>query len=220
MSTAIQQFLGYAYPEHAELFAQLSPVPVLVSQSTPLPEAVVRVVTGQLLSGKAAETIYQRIVLATKRNGLIGSWQLDFDSFRACGLNGAKARALCLLGAKIGHDPDALEHWRTLEPQALTQEIVSHPGLGPWTAAIIQLFYLGREDVFPQGDRGLQRALSALERFGSLQQPDYRFDPDRASPYRSYLALYLWQAGERGLLTHYGRLTTTEKGHQPNGLHG
>lgn len=201
MSIAIQQFLADTYPEHAHLFAQLSPIPTLVAHSMPLPEAVVRVVTGQLLSGKAAETIYQRIVRATQRNGLTGSWQLDFDSFRACGLNGAKARALCTFGEKIGNDPNALEHWRTLDSQALTREIVRHPGLGPWTAAIIQLFYLGREDVFPQGDRGLQRALVALEQAGVLQRPHYHFDPERASPYRSYLALYLWQAGERGLLT-------------------
>ncbi len=99
-----------------------------------------------------------------------------------------------------------------METQALTREIISHPGLGPWTAAIIQLFYLGREDVFPQGDRGLMRAISALERIGTLRQPNYRFDPDRASPHRSYLALYLWQAGVRGFLNNDPPLRKTTKG--------
>ncbi len=203
MSTQIKQILSRAYPEHASLFAQLRTIPTLKPQTTPLPEAVVRVVTGQLLSGKAAETIYQRITQTAQGKGLVGSWQLDYDSFRACGLSGSKARALCRFGEIIGNNPAALEHWRALETETLTREITSHKGMGAWTAAILQLFYLGWEDVFPRGDRGLQRALVALTQAGASQHPHYTFDPDRARPYRSYLALYLWQAGEQGLFASY-----------------
>jgi DNA-3-methyladenine glycosylase II len=71
--------------------------------------------------------------------------------------------------------------------------------MGNWTASIISLFYIGHEDVFPSADGSLRRAMAILDRTkrGKRKKP---FDPDRAAPYRSYLALYLWHALDSGLL--------------------
>ncbi len=200
MSIKIKRALRVTYPEHDSFFAQLKTIPKLTPRSLPLPEAVVRVVTGQMLSGAAANTIYKRIATATREQGLVGSWQLDHDSLRNCGLSDSKARTICAFGSKIGNDASALEHWRTMAPDALTQEIKSNKGMGDWTAAIISLGYIGHEDVFPWGDGSLQRAVAVLQRAGAGRSRRYKFDPDRARPYRSYLALYLWQALDSGIL--------------------
>ena len=168
----------------------------------PLPEALVRVVTGQMLSTQAASTIYARIRSKAEEKRLTGSWQLDHDSLRACGLSGSKARTICEFGAHIGADPTALDHWFNLAPELLIGEIKQYKGMGDWTASIIALFYVGHEDVFPAADGSLQRAISLIQ--SARGKPGRRkgatFDPGKAAPYRSYLALYLWRAMDAGLL--------------------
>jgi len=200
MSIKIKRLISSTYPEHGALFTQLKTVPKLKPRDLPLPEAVVRVVIGQMLSGAAAQTIYGRVAAAAAERGLVGSWQLDFDALRGCGLSGAKARNICAFGSKVGDDVSALEHWRDLDVNLLIQEVKGNQGMGDWTASILALFYVGHEDVFPLGDGSLQRAMTALQRVGSKQSRRYKFDPDRARPYRSYLALYLWQALDTGML--------------------
>ena len=200
MSIKIKRVISATYPEHGPLFTQLKTVPKLKPRDIPLPEAVVRVVTGQMLSGAVAKAIYGRVTAAATERGLVGSWQLDYDSLRGCGLSGSKANTIRAFGEKIGDDVSALEHWRTLDVNSLIQEIRSNKGMGDWTASILALFYVGHEDVFPAGDGSLQRAITALQRIGTKRSRRYKFDPERAQPFRSYLALYLWQALDTGML--------------------
>lgn len=200
MTLKIKRGFAAAYPEHKSLFGELKSIQKITPPDLPLPEAVVRVVTGQMLSGAVARVLYERVAASATQQKLAGSWLLDYNTLRNCGLSGAKAKAICSFGSRIGEDAFALEHWRSISPDALFQEIKSNKGMGDWTAGIIALFYVGHEDVFPWGDGSLQRAIVALQRAGARRTRRYEFDPDRAKPYRSYLALYLWQALDSGLL--------------------
>ena len=200
MSSKVLRYFQTAYPEHASLFARLKTIPKLKVHDIALPEAVVRVVVGQMLSGAAADTIYARVTALAEKRQLLGSWLLAYDDLRSCGLSGSKAKTICAFGAKVGNDPLALEHWRALPVDALMQEIKSNKGMGDWTAGIVALFYVGHNDVFPLGDGTLKRAVAALELKAIKKSRRYTFDPDRAAPFRSYLALYLWQAIDTGVL--------------------
>ncbi len=200
MTLKIKRFLAATYPEHSELFLSLKAVPKLKPRPMPLPEAVVRVITGQMLSGKAAMTIYNRVAAARDKRKLAGSWLLDQQSLRACGLSTAKSQAIVRFGCRVGKTACSLDHWRDLCIDDLFLEIKHIKGLGDWSAGIIALFYVGHEDVFPKGDGSLQRAIKLLSlRKGGLPR-SYRFNPEIAQPFRSYLALYLWQALDTGKL--------------------
>ena len=199
MSIRIKRHLQARYPDLADLLGQVKTVPALGRRDLPLPEALVRVITGQMLSSHAAQTIYERVRTAAQARDLVGSWLLDQDSLRACGLSGAKARTICAIGAQVGANPLALDHWYALAPDALLDEIRQFRGMGPWTASIIALFYVGHEDIFPAADGSIQRAIALIEG-ASRGRRKRQFDPDLAIPYRSYLALYLWRALDTGLL--------------------
>ena len=199
MSIRIKRHLQERYPELADLLAEMKTVPKLRRRDLPLPEALVRVVTGQMLSAQAAQTIYERIRVAAQARELQGSWLLDHDSLRACGLSGAKARTVCEIGAQIGANPGALDHWYELPPERLIEEIRQYRGMGAWTASIIALFYVGHEDIFPSADGSIQRAIALIEG-GRKKRGRRAFDADLAAPYRSYLAMYLWRALDTGVL--------------------
>ncbi len=198
MSIKIKRYLQAQYPMHAGVLGKVATIPRLRRRDVALPEAVVRVVTGQMLSSKAARSIYQRVRDKTSDLGLEGSWLLDYECLRSCGLSGSKARTISEFGTRIGADASALDHWHSLSAEHLTEEIRRHKGMGDWTASIIALFYVGHEDVFPYDDGSIRRAIGLLE--GKRRSKKHRVDPELAAPYRSYLALYLWRALDSGVI--------------------
>jgi DNA-3-methyladenine glycosylase II len=198
MSIKIKRYLQSQYPMHAGVLGKVATIPRLRRRDMALPEAVVRIVTAQMLSSKAAQSIYHRVRSKASDLGLEGSWLLDYENLRSCGLSGSKARTICEFGTSIGVDASVLDHWYSLSVEDLAEEIGRHKGMGDWTASIIALFYVGHEDVFPYADGSIRRAIALLE--GKRRNKKHRIDPDKAAPYRSYLALYLWRALDSGVI--------------------
>jgi 3-methyladenine DNA glycosylase/8-oxoguanine DNA glycosylase len=70
-------------------------------------------------------------------------------------------------------------------------------GVGRWTAEMLLIFNLGRPDVLPVHDLGIQKGYKIAYRKRGLPEPSQldRFGA-RWSPYRSTAALYLWKAAD------------------------
>ena len=86
----------------------------------------------------------------------------DPDGLRAAGLSANKVVALKAAAAALACgslDEAALERMSTPE---LLAALVTHKGIGPWTAAVVALRGFGRLDVFPMKDSGVAAALRAL----------------------------------------------------------
>jgi len=49
-----------------------------------------------------------------------------------------------------------------LSPPEVIERLVTHRGIGPWTAAVISLRGLGRLDIFPEKDSGVAVSLRTL----------------------------------------------------------
>ena len=77
-------------------------------------------------------------------------------------------------------------------------EIVTQlKGVGRWTADMLLMFCLGRPDVLPVGDLGVQRIMAEAYRLDSRPDADAMLriaEPWR--PYRSAGAWYLWRYGD------------------------
>ena len=71
-------------------------------------------------------------------------------------------------------------------------------GVGRWTAEMLLMFGLGREDVFAIDDWGIQNAMIRLYKLDREDKKAFREKMLRISgkwsPYRSYACLYLWRA--------------------------
>lgn len=65
----------------------------------------------------------------------------------------------------------------------LKENLLSIPGIGPWTSEYIALRAFGDPDSFPAKDLILKRALE--------KYPD--IDIETLRPWRSYAAIYLWK---------------------------
>jgi len=135
-------------------------------------EAIVNAVVFQQISIHAASAILRRVIeaLTPARMGdglsLFPSAErlanADPSALRALGLSLNKVVSLQRLAALLldgAIDAAALESEPT---SALVTSLVRHPGIGPWTAALIAIRGFGRLDVFPMRDSGVARGLRDL----------------------------------------------------------
>jgi DNA-3-methyladenine glycosylase II len=70
-------------------------------------------------------------------------------------------------------------------------------GVGRWTADMLLMFCMGRPDVMPVGDFGVQNNMRLAYKLEAMPKPDEMLaiaEPWR--PYRSAGAWYLWRHGD------------------------
>lgn len=161
-------------------------------------QALAESIAYQQLNGKAAQTIWGRVLkLFNGRPPSPASIvRAKSEALRAAGLSRAKVLALKDLAKKTieGVVPTrrrALE----MSDAELIERITQVRGIGPWTVQMFLIFTLQRQDVMPETDYGVRNGFSILYRKGELPAPrDLLEFSERWRPYRSYAAWYLWRA--------------------------
>jgi 3-methyladenine DNA glycosylase/8-oxoguanine DNA glycosylase len=79
-----------------------------------------------------------------------------------------------------------------LPDEEVKERLLELPGIGEWTAEWYLARHLGRPDVFPAGDLGLRKAVSAFYAGGRpLSVEETRAIGERFSPHRNLAAHYL-----------------------------
>ena len=159
--------------------------------------ALVRSITGQQLSVKAARTIYLR--LADLYGGrtptpaeLIAT---DPDELRGVGLSYQKAAYLRDLAERVEDGRLELERFPAMEDAEVSAELTAVKGVGQWTADMFMMFHLGREDVLPVGDLGIRKAAEVEYGLRKLPSPDRLRRLARPwRPYRTLGCIYLWES--------------------------
>lgn len=157
----------------------------------------VRSIVSQQLSVKASETIHGRLLeaLQTEHATPAGILALDQDRMRACGMSWAKVASVRDLASKITDGTLALDALDKLDDTAVIAALTEVRGIGQWSAEMFLIFRLGRPDILPVGDVGVQRAMRKL--YGLRKHPS----PARMTalarpwrPYRSVACWYLWRS--------------------------
>lgn len=193
MTAAATRRILESYPELSGVIAKVGALKRLQPTSLLVAEAVGRIVIGQMLSGQAARTIYDRTQTEIRKRDLEGIWKLDPRVLRRCGLSDRKSQAIRRFGKYYDANRSEVEGWRSLNQTELFERVREHWGLSDWSAAILGLFHFGNEDIFPETDGSIRRALLRMNASGIDIDP-LQFSASEASPYRSYVALYLWRA--------------------------
>ena len=160
--------------------------------------ALLRAITGQQLSVRAAEAIYGRLLARFGGRPPTPAELLadDPDALRtAAGLSRAKVAALRSLAERVLGGELALDHLNELDDDEVTRELVAVKGIGEWTAHMFLMFTLGRPDVLPTGDQGLRNA--AMRAYSLDAAPDRAAFLELGEPWRPYrtrASLYLWRS--------------------------
>jgi DNA-3-methyladenine glycosylase II len=162
--------------------------------------SLVRALTSQQLSTKAAATIFGRVVdLVGGPEGMTSANLLAVDpaKLRAAGLSGQKVSYVRDLAARVDDGRLDLHGLRERPDDEVLEAITAVKGFGRWSAEMFLMFQLNRADIFPVGDLGIVKGTQLLLGMKTRPAPVTML---RAAelwrPYRSVAAWYLWRLVE------------------------
>lgn len=197
-------------PRHARAIAHLSDAdPILgkwIAQAGPCSlsreragthfAAVARSIIYQQLSGKAAATIHGRFEALFNGSSPEPAAVLKVPAarLRGVGLSERKAEYVLGLARDVLERRVPIEQLDDLDDAGVVEALTAVRGVGEWTAQMFLMFRLGRPDVLPTLDLGIQTAIKRL--YGLRTHPS----PKRVAtlgakwaPFRTVASWYLWR---------------------------
>jgi len=186
----------------AELIASTVPFQLHSDHLDSPYEVLLKAITYQSISGKAAATIFGRVKALSDNDRAPSPEQmlnLRKPALRKAGLSGAKILAMKDLAKKtIEGVVPTLEQAQSLSDEELVERLVSVRGIGAWTVEMFLIFRLGRPDVLPIHDLGVRKGWAIT--YGKKHMPTpkelLKFG-ERWRPYRTVASWYMWRACQR-----------------------
>jgi DNA-3-methyladenine glycosylase II len=122
---------------------------------------------------------------------------ITVEQLRELQFSGRKAEYVIGVGREIVEGRLQLETFPNMSDQEIFDQLIKLRGVGPWTIQNFLLFGLGRPNLFPTADIGIQNALKKyfkMDRKPTLDEMEtFKQGWD---PYLSYASLYLWRSIE------------------------
>jgi DNA-3-methyladenine glycosylase II len=197
---AANKHLSRADRVMARVIRDVGPCALKLSRWSPY-ESLTRAIAHQQLNGRAAQTILGRFIalydgkpFPLPRDVLT----THYARLRSAGFSRNKIAAIRDIAAKArdGVVPTRAQA-RFLDDEELILRLTEIYGVGRWTVEMLLIFTLGRLDVMPVDDFGVQCGLRAAYK---LPRKPTRADFERItacwSPYRSIGAWYLWRVAD------------------------
>jgi DNA-3-methyladenine glycosylase II len=154
-----------------------------------------RSIAGQQISVKAADSVWRKFEASVKKVKPEVVLETDVATLRAAGLSNSKVVYMHALAQHFIDNKKLIRRWPEMSDEEITKELVSIKGIGKWTAEMFLIFHLGRPDVFPIADLGLQKGIfrhyNASEK---MHLDEVRKLGERWKPYRSVATWYLWRS--------------------------
>jgi len=200
--TAAVAYLRAADPALAKIIDIVGPCGMQIKGTQSLFIALAEAIVYQQLTAKAAATIFARVrgLFPHAHNAPTPQQLLRASDarLRSAGLSGAKAAALRDLARKAcdGQIPD-LKNLQTMDDAQIVETLTQIKGIGRWTVEMLLMFRLGRPDILPLDDYGLQKGIAVIDRKRKLpSKKDMEKRGKRWSPHRSVASWYLWRAAD------------------------
>ena len=173
--------------------------PYKIQYREPVFHTLVRSVVYQQLNGKAALTIFNRLMEAAKSDPLTPESILRMRParMRALGLSGQKLTYIRELARMTRSGSVDFEMCATLEDSAVVDHLTRVKGIGVWTVHMFLIFALRRANVLPTGDLGVRAAMQKAYGLSELPKPPEMEKIAAAwHPYCSVATWYLWRSLE------------------------
>lgn len=172
---------------HLKISSELSPY-----------ESLLKTIAYQQLHAKAAETIFQRFLSQFNNHFPKAQELLESDPklIRKSGFSQTKTETLYRIAeATINKIIPNEKEIIYLGDDEIIKKLTSIKGVGIWTAQMLLIFNLGRLDVLPTHDLGIQKGYQALKKLDVLPKPKFLLRASKAwKPHRTIASWYLWQS--------------------------
>ncbi|KKK33014.1 DNA-3-methyladenine glycosylase [Mesobacillus campisalis] len=123
--------------------------------------------------------------------------RLTVEEFRKLQFSGRKAEYVIGIAELAAEGKLDFASMRNQADAEIENSLIKIRGVGPWTVQNFLMFALGRPNLFPIADIGLQNALKkhyGLDQKPTIAEMEQLKEP--WEPYLSYASLYLWRSIE------------------------
>ncbi len=154
-----------------------------------------RAIVGQQISVAAAQSVWNKVVLAAKKITPKNMLKLTVEELRAAGLSGRKVEYIRDLADHFDNGRLHANQWKNMDDESVIKELCSIRGIGRWTAEMFLIFNMVRPDILPLDDVGLIRAISLNYFSGEpVSRHEAREVAANWAPWRTVATWYLWRS--------------------------
>jgi DNA-3-methyladenine glycosylase II len=156
---------------------------------------LLHIILEQQVSIDAAAKMHHRLVTMCRPLEPATFLALDAATLRSCGFSRQKMGYARDLAVAVQRGSFDFEKLAADDDEAALAGLLAIRGIGRWSAEIYLLFALGRSNVWPAADLGLQLAVG--ERLGLGERPtetELRRRGEEWRPWRSVAACLFWQS--------------------------
>lgn len=163
-----------------------------------IPLRLIASIMSQQLNTKVATIIYNRFIelYDGKEPTPAQVLQTDYHRLRSIGLSNAKATYVHNVAAFCVEHKITDKMLLAMSNDEVIALLTQIKGVGRWTVEMLLMFTLGREDVFPIDDYGIQSAMIKVYKLKIDDKKTLREKLVKLSakwaPYRTYACLHLW----------------------------
>ncbi|MCD8501491.1 MAG: DNA-3-methyladenine glycosylase [Bacillaceae bacterium] len=191
----------FSHTDLASLFDQFQGMPL--TRDFDLYFCIMKTFIHQQLNIRFAYTLTERFVksFGVEKDGI---WfypspetvsQLDYEDLRKLQFSQRKSEYVIDTSKLIASGELDLEELALLPDEEIIEKLIEIRGIGYWTAENILLFGLGRKNLFPVKDIGIQNAIKKLYHLDDKPTIEQLIEMSEPwSPFKSYASLYLWES--------------------------
>lgn len=162
-------------------------------------QSLLRAILYQQLAGPAAAAIERRF-LALFGDRIPTPDQLapmTDDQLRTAGISRQKAGYMRSIAEHFANGTLSDRKLMRMADEDVIASVTQIKGVGRWTADMLLMFCIGRPDVLPVGDLGIQNAMKIAYGLDAPPKPaDMEAIAEPWRPYRSAGSWYLWRRGD------------------------
>ncbi|MBY0293862.1 DNA-3-methyladenine glycosylase [Patescibacteria group bacterium] len=173
--------------------------PALNERGNPF-HSLVRSIIYQQVTGKAAATIlarFEALFPGKKFPTPEEVLAMPLEKLRAAGLSSQKSSYIQDLAEKFVDGSVQHKKFKKMTNEEVIEHVTAVKGIGVWTAHMFLMFTLGRLDVLPTGDLGIQKGFQIL--YGLKKLPTHEQMEKLAKdwrPHASVASWYLWRVAD------------------------
>ena len=163
-------------------------------------QSLLRSIVSQQLSGKAAQTIYERLVNLIPETSNLSPHEvlkLDKDEMRKAGLSFQKTDYVRNLADYFENTSFQKKDVERMTDEEISKELIQIKGIGQWTVDMFLMFTLSRADILPYKDLGIQKGIMKILNMKNLPSKKEMENCSRKwRPYRTIACWYLWRMAD------------------------
>ncbi len=170
-----------------------SKIPIRYKSETIFIE-IVRTFIGQLISTKAAITIYSRLESLLGEVNEDNFINFDKDSIIKCGISEKKYGYILNIAKDMKCGILDFQQIKDKSDEEVIKLLCRYPGIGLWSAEMIMMFALDRKNILAFSDLGIQKGICIVYGLDELSKAEFAVIKERVSPFGTIASFYFWQA--------------------------